>query len=80
MRTLLSTRRQKFYSIIRAANDQTTDWLMACLVNPGDFMSPLAKLACLRVLACREASGLPYPQRKKAVKAKIANLVNKPAL
>jgi len=31
----------------------------------------LSRLACLRVLVCREVSGLPYLQRKRLVREKL---------
>jgi hypothetical protein len=39
-------------------------------------MTALSRLACLRILVCRDyginsPSGLPYPQRKKAVREAI---------
>ena len=77
MRTLLSTRRATFYRLVRQANELSSQWLEDALKdktrNNGRF-SPLARLACLRILVCRDyginsPSGLPYPQRKKAVRA-----------
>ena len=77
MRTTLSTRRVKFYRLIRQADDYPSQWLADVLKdttrNNGHF-SAVARLACLRVLVCRDygitsPSGLPYPQRKKAVRA-----------
>lgn len=79
MRTVLSTRRAKFYRLIHQANEQPSDWLVAVLKdkrhNNGLF-SPVARLACLRILVCRDhglqkPSGLPYPQRKAAVRAAL---------
>lgn len=74
MRTKLSERRRKFYSTIEAANNQTTQWLTAAVMNPGACQSRLATLACIRVLAYRETSGRPYLEKKRAVKARIAAL------
>lgn len=71
--SLLSPRRRKFYSLVRQANERSTDWLQAVVtdqLNNGLF-SPLHRLACLRILACRSKSGLPYPQRKAAVRFQI---------
>lgn len=79
MRTTLSTRRAKFYRLIREGMDQPSDWLVSALKDTArnqGYMSTLARLACLRVLTCRDygipsPSGLPYQQRKKAVRAAI---------
>lgn len=79
MKTVLSERRRKFYSLIRQANDQPSGWLVASLKDPtrnGGFMTALSRLACLRILVCRDhgipsPSGLPYPQRKKAVRVAL---------
>jgi len=74
MRTLLSTRREKFFNLVRQANEQSSDWLIAVLrdeTRNNGRMSVLARLACLRILVCRNRSGLPYPQRKKLVRAEI---------
>ena len=79
MRTLLSTRRATFYRLVRQANEFPSTWLEDVLKdrtrNNGHF-SALARLACLRILVCRDyginsPSGLPYPQRKKAVRAAL---------
>jgi len=79
MRTRLSTRRAKFYGLVRQAHDQPSEWLLAALKDPtrnhGRF-NVLSRLACLRILVCRDyglaqLSGLPYPQRKKAVRAAL---------
>lgn len=79
MRTTLSTRRAKFYRLVHQANDQSSAWLIDVLKDPrrdSIVFSPLARLACLRILVCRDhglqsPSGLPYPQRKKAVRAAL---------
>ena len=79
MRTSLSTRRATFYRLVRQANELPSKWLEDALKdrtrNNGHF-SALARLACLRILVCRDyginsPSGLPYPQRKKAVRAAL---------
>ncbi len=79
MRTLLSTRRARFYRLVRQANEQSSKWLEDVLKdktrNNGHFTA-VARLACLRILVCRDyginsPSGLPYPQRKKAVRAAL---------
>ena len=79
MRTLLSTRRATFYRLVQQANELPSKWLEDVLKdktrNHGHF-SALARLACLRILVCRDyginsPSGLPYPQRKKAVRAAL---------
>lgn len=77
MRTVLSERRRKFYALVRDAYAQPTGWLVAVLQDKtrnGGHMTALSRLACLRILVCREygiksPSGLPYPQAKKAVRA-----------
>ena len=75
MRSLISPRRQKFYRLIREADQQTTDWLVAAVTDPtrnNGNMSSLARLACLRVLVCRDrSSGWPYPERKHAMRFEI---------
>ena len=79
MRTLLSTRRARFYRLVRQAQEQSSQWLEDVLKdktrNNGHFTA-VARLACLRILVCRDygintPSGLPYPQRKKAVRAAL---------
>jgi hypothetical protein len=79
MKTSLSTRRAKFYQLIREADELPSKWLEVVLKdktrNNGHF-SAVARLACLRILVCRDyginsPSGLPYPQRKKAVRAAL---------
>jgi hypothetical protein len=76
---MLSRRRAKFYRLVREANDLPSDWLVAAMKeqtrNIG-HMTALSRLACLRILVCRDyginsPSGLPYPQRKKAVREAI---------
>lgn len=76
MKTMLSTRRAKFYGLVRQANDQPSEWLVVALKDPtrnhGRF-NVLSRLACLRILVCRDygttqSIGLPYPQRKKVVR------------
>lgn len=79
MRTVLSTRRQKFYALVREAYKQPSDWLVAALkdqTHNNGHMTALSRLACLRILVCRDhglpaPSGLAYPQRKKAVRAAL---------
>ncbi len=79
MKTSLSTRRAKFYQLIREADELPSKWLEEVLKdktrNNGHF-SAVARLACLRILVCRDyginsPSGLPYSQRKKAVRAAL---------
>ncbi len=73
---MLSTRRAKFYRLVREANDLPSDWLVAALkeqTRNNGHMTALFRLACLRILVCRDhginsPSGLPNPQRKKAVR------------
>lgn len=79
MRVTLSARRAKFYRLIREGMDLPSDWLVSALKDKTQnhgHMTAVARLACLRVLTCREyginsPSGLPYPQRKKAVRAAL---------
>lgn len=73
---MLSTRRAKFYRLVREANDQPSDWLADVLQDKtrnNGHMTAVSRLACLRILVCRDygiksPSGLPYPQRKGAVR------------
>lgn len=74
MRTLLSRRQEKFYSLVRQANEQSTSWLIAVLQDKSrnnGHMSTLARLACLRILACRNQSGRTYVERKRMVRQEI---------
>lgn len=76
---MLSNRTRKFHSLVRSAYDQPSDWLVAALKDQtrnNGHMTALSRLACLRILVCRDhglpsPSGLPYPQRKKAVRAAL---------
>lgn len=79
MHVSLSQRRAKFYGLLRAANDQSTEWLIAFLLDPALIDTPdhrrtsrLSRLACLRVLACRDRSGQPYPVRKRVVREMVS--------
>lgn len=79
MNVSLSQRRATFYQLVRAANDQTTNWLIALLRDPRLIDTPdhrratrLSRLACLRVLACRDRSGQPYPERKRFVRERLS--------
>lgn len=73
---MLSTRRAKFYRLVREANDQPSDCLADVLQDKtrnNGRMTAVSRLACLRILVCRDygiksPSGLPYPQRKSAVR------------
>jgi len=77
MKTLLSTRREKFTRLVAAASDQPSEWLATALKDKtrnNGHMTALSRLACLRVLAFRNhgiTPGLPYPQRKRAVRAAL---------
>ncbi len=82
MNVSLSQRRAKFYRLVRAANDQTTEWLIAHLRDTSLIDTPdhrrvtrLSRLACLRVLACRDGSGQPYPERKRFVRERLSQEV-----
>ena len=76
---MLSQRRAKFYRLVREANDLPSHWLVAALkeqTRNNGYMTALSRLAFLRILVCRDygidsPSGLPYPQRKKAVREAI---------
>lgn len=79
MNVSLSQRRAEFYRLVRAANHQTTDWLIANLRDPTLTDTPdhcratrLSRLACLRILACRDGSGQPYPERKRLVRDRLS--------
>lgn len=74
---MISARKRKYLELFRSAWEQPSDWLEAALkdkTHNNGRMTPAARLACLHVLTCRDhkiqsPSGLPYPQRKKAVRA-----------
>lgn len=69
---MLSQRQQKFMRLIRAANDQPTDWLIANVRSYNKHATPLSILACLRIIAGRiDTSGLPYHAKMRAVKSRI---------
>lgn len=75
MQTLLSRRRARFYRLVHEAHGLPSESLAGRLTDPANRTryNQLARLACLRVLVCRDfglekPSGLPYPQRKKAVR------------
>lgn len=77
MRTSLSTRREKFHALVHAATRESSESLHALLRRFGDRMTPLHRLACLRVLVLRDygikrPSGLPYAQRKRAVREALS--------
>jgi hypothetical protein len=73
-RTIFSDdRRKTFYALVHAASKESSEDLHAILHHFGDRMTVLHRLACLRVLVWRDhgikrPSGLPYPQRKRAVR------------
>lgn len=69
----------KFCRLVHQANDIPSEQLLKVLKDPtqnlGRF-NALFRLACLRILVCREyglpgVSGLPYPQRKRAVRGAL---------
>lgn len=72
---MLSERRRRFYNLVRQAHEQPSDWLIRVLKHPErpdrGPVPALARLACLRILACRNQSGLPYPQRKALVREEL---------
>jgi hypothetical protein len=87
MSVALSHRREKFLRLVAAANDQTTDWLIASLRDPRLIDTPdhcrmtrLSRLACLRVLASRDGSGQPYPARKRFVREMLSGEKQQAAL
>lgn len=65
-----SVRRNKFIKLLKSCAVQDTSWLMYALKDKAAF-SPLARLACLRVLMVRTeiGSGLYYRKRKQLVRA-----------
>jgi hypothetical protein len=79
MRTLLSTRRAKFFRMIVEANSHSTEWLTVALQdktrNRG-YASALARLACLRVLVLRNitGAGLCYAEKKRFVRAELGSV------
>lgn len=73
---MLSQRIQRFHRLIRAANDQPTDWLIA---NVRDYrskrdVSRLSLLACLRIIASRSGSGRPHRERMQAAKTLVRTI------
>ena len=69
---MLSARAQKFQRLIRQANDQSTDWLLANVRDYGQRATPLSILACLRILMARmDTSGLPYHARMRQFKRRV---------
>lgn len=76
---MISTRKKRYLRLFRSAYEQPSDWLVAALKDKtrnGGHMTALSRLACLHALTCRDhgiesPSGLPYPQRKKAVRAAL---------
>lgn len=75
MSSIVSSRRKRFYELLRFANDQPSSWLANVLKHPErPRLGPvpaLSRLACLRILACRHSSGQPYFTRKKAVRLEL---------
>lgn len=76
---MLSTRIRKFHNLMRQANDQSTDWLIGAVRNPGAFQSKLSTLACLRVIMARTTGAhLVYRDRmmecKRAVLGQSVNV------
>ena len=74
MRSLLSPRRETFYRLVREAYKENSSNLHTIVIDKK--RSILVRLACLRILTSRDygldgLSGLPYPQRKKAVRQSI---------
>jgi len=69
---MISTRIRNFRSIMNAASNQPTDWLISACKQPGKYQSKLATLACVRVIASRtESRHLPYRDRMQAAKKAI---------
>ena len=73
MRTLLSTRRFRFYQLIRDVGDCSTSQLKAFVTDPAIRQRPtgLFRLACLRTLICRYRNGQPSPQRKTSLRFEL---------
>jgi hypothetical protein len=66
MKTILSTRREKFNRLVAADSVQSSEWLIAVLKDKTRNMTALSRLACLRILVYRNYDpGLPYPLQKK---------------
>ena len=69
---MMTERRARFQRLIVEACNMDTDWLIRNVRDHGSHATRLSVLACLRVIAGRiDASGLPYRDRMKAVKAKV---------
>lgn len=74
---MIKTRLARFCRMCHEAYYMESEQLIAILKDKardgGDSQSTLKRLACLRILVCRDygiesPSVLPYPQRKKAVR------------
>ena len=73
MKTALSTRRARFYSLIRQASDQPTNWLESVYNNPNKHTTALVQAAILRVLMTRYNQGhLVYVVRRASAKAIVS--------
>jgi len=82
---MLTTRLARFCRLCHQAYYMESDQLIAILKDKsrdgGDPISILVRLACLRILIGRDygiksPSGLPYPQRKKAVRQALQSSIN----
>lgn len=75
MRTIVSTRRKKFYELLRLAHEQPSWWLADVLKHPKrERLGPmpvLSRLACLRTLVSRHPSGQPYLYKKRLVRNEL---------
>ena len=73
MKTALSARRARFYSLIRQASDQPTNWLESVDNNPNKHTTALVQAAILRVLMTRYNQGhLVYVARRASAKAIVS--------
>lgn len=69
-------RLRKFCRLVHQVNAVPSETLLGILTDPAQNLgryNALYRLACLRILVCREygltgPTGLPYPQRKRAVR------------
>lgn len=73
--TFVSARRRKFNELLKLADEQPSWWLAGILKEPErpglGLMPALARLSCLRTLACRHPSDQPYLYRKRLVRQEL---------
>ncbi|MBK4735984.1 hypothetical protein [Noviherbaspirillum pedocola] len=68
---MITSRRVRFGNLLTEASRQSTDWLIASLqdkTHNNGYFSPLARLACLRVLMFRIQNGMCYLEKKRFVR------------